>query len=33
MCQNMDTLEAGARAYAEVLGKYGFKAYAESRMD
>ena len=33
MCQNMDTLEAGARAYAKVLEKYGFKAHAESRMD
>jgi hypothetical protein len=33
MCQNIDTLEAGARAYAKVLEKYGFKVYAESRLD
>lgn len=32
-CQNVDTLEAGARAYAEVLKRYGIEAYAESRLD
>ena len=32
-CQNVDTLEAGARAAAEVLKKYGFEAYAGSRLD
>lgn len=32
-CQNVDTLEAGAQAYAEVLKKYGIKAYADSRLD
>lgn len=32
-CQNIDTLEAGARAYANVFQKYGFKAYAGSRLD
>jgi hypothetical protein len=26
-------LEEGARAYAEVLSKYGFRAYAGSRAD
>jgi hypothetical protein len=31
--QNVDTLEAGARAAAEVLQKYGFVAYAGSRLD
>jgi len=31
--QNVDTLEAGARAAAEVLRKYGFVAYAGSRLD
>jgi hypothetical protein len=31
--QNVDTLEAGARAGAEVLRKYGFEAYAGSRLD
>ena len=32
--QNVDTLEAGARAAADVLRKYGFdKAYAGSRLD
>ena len=31
--QNMDTLYAGARAYADVLQKYGFRAYPASRMD
>lgn len=32
-CQNVDTLEAGARAAAEVFKKYGFTAYAGSRLD
>jgi hypothetical protein len=32
-CQNVDTLEAGARAAAEVLRQYGFTAYAGSRLD
>lgn len=32
-CQNIDTLEAGAEAYARVLEKYGIKAYAGSRLD
>jgi hypothetical protein len=32
-CQNVDTLEAGAYAAAEVFTKYGFKAYAGSRLD
>ena len=32
-CQNVDTLEEGARAYAEVLKKYGIEAYAGSRLD
>jgi len=32
-CQNVDTLEAGARAAAKVFEKYGFKAYAGSRLD
>lgn len=31
--QNVDTLEAGARAAADVLKKYGFTAYAGSRLD
>ena len=31
--QNVDTLEAGARAAAGVLQKYGFVAYAGSRLD
>lgn len=31
--QNIDTLEAGARAAADVLQKYGFTAYAGSRVD
>jgi hypothetical protein len=31
--QNVDTLEAGARAGALVLRKYGFEAYAGSRLD
>lgn len=31
--QNMDVREAGAEAAANVLRKYGFKAYASSRMD
>jgi hypothetical protein len=32
-CQNIDTLEAGARAAADVLKGYGFRAYAGSRLD
>ena len=31
--QNVDTLEAGARAAADTLKKYGFTAYAGSRLD
>jgi hypothetical protein len=31
--QSMDVLEAGAHAYAEVLSKYGFRAYPGSRAD
>ena len=31
--QNVDTLEAGARAAAAVLKGYGFKAYPNSRLD
>ena len=31
--QNIDTLEAGARAYAEVLKQYGFRAVSQSRLD
>lgn len=31
--QNVDTLEAGARAAADVFRKYGFDAYAGSRLD
>lgn len=31
--QNIDTKEAGARAAADVLRKYGFKAHAGSRLD
>jgi len=32
-CQNVDTKEAGSVAAANVLKKYGFKAYAGSRLD
>ena len=32
-CQNVDTLEAGAEAAAKVFQKYGFEAYAGSRLD
>jgi hypothetical protein len=32
-CQNIDTLEAGAEAAARVFEKYGFRAYAGSRLD
>jgi hypothetical protein len=32
-CQNVDTLEAGAEAAAKVFTKYGFTAYAGSRLD
>jgi len=31
--QNVETLEAGAEACARVLQKYGFQAYAGSRLD
>ena len=31
--QSMDVREAGAYAYAKVLQKYGFRAYAGSRAD
>ena len=31
--QSMDIKEEGSRAFAEVLRKYGFKAYARSRAD
>jgi hypothetical protein len=31
--QNIDTLEAGAEAAARVFEKYGFQAYAGSRLD
>lgn len=31
--QNIDTLEAGAEAAAKVFQKYGFEAYAGSRLD
>ena len=33
MVQNVDTLEEGARAAADVFKKYGFEAYAGSRLD
>lgn len=32
-CQNIDTLERGAEAAAKVFEKYGFRAYAGSRLD
>jgi hypothetical protein len=32
-CQNVDTKEAGAEAAAKVFQKYGFEAYAGSRLD
>jgi hypothetical protein len=32
-CQNIDTLEAGAEAAAQVFERYGFRAYAGSRLD
>lgn len=32
-CQNVDTKEAGAEAAARVFEKYGFTAYAGSRLD
>ena len=31
--QSMEVKEAGAHAYAEVLSKYGFKAYMGARAD
>ena len=31
--QNIDTLEIGARAAADVFRRYGFEAYAGSRLD
>lgn len=33
LVQNVDTLEAGAEAAAKVFQKYGFEAYAGSRLD
>jgi len=32
-CQNVDTLEHGAEAYATVLKQHGIEAYAGSRLD
>lgn len=32
-CQNIDTKEAGAYAAQQVFEKYGFQAYAGSRLD
>lgn len=32
-CQNVDTLEVGARAAAKVFEQYGFRAYSGSRLD
>ena len=32
-CQNIDTLEKGAEAAAAVFKRYGFEAYAGSRLD
>jgi hypothetical protein len=32
-CQNIDTKEAGAVAAQKVFEKYGFRAYAGSRLD
>jgi hypothetical protein len=32
-CQNVDTLEAGAEAAAQLLQSYGYKAYSGSRLD
>jgi hypothetical protein len=32
-CQNVDTLEKGAEAAAAVFKRYGFEAYAGSRLD
>lgn len=32
-CQNIDTKEAGAYAAQKVFEKYGFRAYAGSRLD
>mgnify|MGYP003335755150 FL=1 len=32
-CQNINTLEQGAIAAAEVFRSYGFKAYSGSRLD
>jgi hypothetical protein len=32
-CQNIDTKEAGAYAYAEYLSALGLRAYAGSRLD
>jgi len=31
--QNIDAKEEGAQAYAQVMKSYGFKAYAQSRLD
>ncbi len=32
-CQNIDTLEAGAEAYARVFAAHGIECYAGSRLD
>ena len=32
-CQNIDTLEAGAAAYARVFAAHGIECYAGSRLD
>ena len=32
-CQNVNTLAAGARAYAKVLQDNGIEAYSDSRLD
>lgn len=32
-CQNIDTLEAGARGAANVLKRYGYDAVPQSRLD
>ena len=32
-CQNIDTLEAGASAYAAVFTRHGIECYAGSRLD
>ena len=32
-CQNIDTLEHGATAYARVFAAHGIEAYSQSRLD